>query len=475
MTPHESELHSLLQTTLEWYRHYERRRDELPVRPHDLEERITSFIEPTLTNDGVGAAAALDEALERIAPAMANLATRDFSLVIGASTSAASVGDVLTTLWDQCVILHSYNSMAPAVEVQAGKLLLDLFDLPRDAFEGTFTTGCSASNLVALACARQWIGRQRGVDIAEQGLRVLPEITTFGGAPHSSIYKAAAELGLGRTSVQRITTLPGTLLVDPDALDAAMSRQDGPCIVVAAAGEVNTGGFEDLERIADICEARGAWFHVDAAFGLFARCSPRMTAMTAGIQRADSIATDLHKMLNVPYDAGFALIAARHSALLEENFSATAPYIGAGTVAPHPMNRRVENSARFRGLPTWMTLKAYGRRGYRDFIERCVNFANRLAHWIEESADYQLLTQPNFNIVLFHGRHEDGNALSVEENKRLIECINGEGTIYMTPTHCLGVAAMRLAIAKWDTNPEHIDAVERSLARGMKTFRNQQS
>jgi glutamate/tyrosine decarboxylase-like PLP-dependent enzyme len=459
-----------------------RRRDaaESPVRPPRLGELARGFAEATLPERGLGLSGALDEALARIAPGMASTSRRDFSLVIGGATGAAQVGDVLTTLWDPCVILHDHDTLAPTVEDHTGLLLLDLFELERGAFVPTFTSGASASNLVALACARQWWGKALGRSIAEDGLSGLPRPTVFSGTAHSSVRKALSELGLGRAALQAVDTLSGRTAVSPSALAAALRAQRasgaGPSIVVANAGEVNTGDFDDLRAIAELCREHGAWLHIDAAFGLFARCAPALRALTDGVEAADSIATDLHKLLNVPYDSGLVMLAARHRALYADVFSATAPYLGGGVPAVaetiHPMNRRVENSSRFRALPAWMTIKAYGRDGYRTFVERIAAQARELASWVAASPDYQLVVEPIFNVVLLRGRAADGAALTrADDNQRLLQHINATGKISLSAGSYQGSPAIRVAFAKWHTDDADLQITKAALAEAMAAYR----
>lgn len=477
----EAELGRALGRVVELFTERRRLAGSLPVRPPALAELRRTFHEPPLPEPGIGVESALREALERIAPGMANTELRDFSLVVGGATPAAQIGDLLTTLWDPCVILHDHDSLAPTVEDQTGLMLLDLFDLSREAFVPSFTSGASASNLVALACARQWWGKQLGRDLAEAGWAGLPQPAVFSGTAHSSVRKALSELGMGRVALRPVETLAGRTAVSPDALGEALRAHRnagaGPAIVVANAGEVNTGDFDDLEAIAQLCREHDAWLHVDAAFGLFARCAPASAALARGIEAADSIAADLHKLLNVPYDSGLVMLAARHRELYSDVFSAVAPYLGAGTSTAareiHPMNRRVENSSRFRALPAWMTLKAYGREGYRRFVERIMAHARSLADLVAASAEYRLVTPPIFNVVLLQGTEPDGSPIArAEDNQRLLHHINGTGKISVTAGAYRGQPAIRVAFAKWLTGAADVEIAAQALQLGIRGYRS---
>src|SRR5262249_36064122 len=155
----------------------------------------------------------------------------------------------------------------------------DLFHLPRERFDGTFTSGTSVANLIALTTAREWCGDRLGVDVTDDGVRALPDVRVYSVAPHISVVKALGIIGLGRKSFHPVGALPGREAMAPEARDQALEQARGaaaaPAIVVASAGTVSTGDFDDLTAIAEVCARRGAWLHVDGAFGLFARCCER--------------------------------------------------------------------------------------------------------------------------------------------------------------------------------------------------------
>ncbi len=379
---------------------------------------------------------------------------RYLGYVTGGSTPAALAGDWLISSYDQNLSSDG-DSIATTVERETLGLLRTLFGIP-EQFEGAFVSGATQANVVALATARQWAAQKVGIDTAQQGLWGLEPIPVLSGAPHSSILKAMSILGMGRQTLERVPCLAGRTAVDPQALAQRLAALNGkPAIVVASAGEVNTGDFDDLEAIAALCHQHEAWFHVDGAFGLFAACDPRHAHLLHGLEAADSITTDGHKWLNVPYDSG--IIFTRHLALQEQVFNASAAYLGVG---PDLLHRTPENSRRFRALPAWMTLMAYGRSGYQEIVARCCNLAQQLGQGIQQSLHFELLSPVYLDIVCFTLRGADS-----AQRDHLLDLLMQDGKVLLTPTVLAGKPAIRAAFVNWSTTEQDVSLVLESLER----------
>ena len=305
--------------------------ESLPTRPSGYV--LQELSHDALPDEGVGAIAALTMFRDKYeAQISGSPGPRYLGFVTGGSTPAALAGDWLTSAYDQNLATDG-DSIAMTVERETLNMLRDLFGIPKQ-FEGVFVSGATQANLVSIATARQWAAHRLGVDVAEQGLWGMPPIPVLGGAPHASILKALSILGMGHQSFQYIACLEGRQAVDPQAVAQHLATLRGkPAIVVASAGEVNTGDFDDIKALAEICKANGAWLHVDGAFGLYAACDPAFKHLLNGIEHADSITTDGHKWLNVPYDSG--IVFTRHVALQEEVFKASAAYLGTGSDLLH--------------------------------------------------------------------------------------------------------------------------------------------
>ncbi|MCB9160274.1 MAG: aspartate aminotransferase family protein [Caldilineaceae bacterium] len=403
-----------------------------------------------LPDTGMGSAAGMrlfDERFGRHMPA--SNGPRFWGFVTGGATPAALAGDWLVSTYD-LNLSAAANSIAPDIEHEALALLRALFGLPAD-LHGIFVTGATMANVTGLAIGREWLARQHGVSIAQQGLHAIPPVTVLSGAAHSSVGKALAMLGMGRSALQPVPTLPESReAVDIGALRRALAELQGaPCIVVANAGTVNTVDFDDLRAIAALKAEFSFWLHVDAAFGGFAACSPRFAHLMAGADQADSLTIDAHKWLNVPYDA--AMLFTRHRDLQVATFQNSAAYLGELTEPVDFVHLGPENSRRLRALPVWLTLMAYGRAGYRDIVERNCAQARRLGDLVDASDAFDLLAPVHMNVVCFAPRRADKDAIDA-----FLARLRDDGRVFLTPTVFHGRPAIRAALSNWRTEDSDV-------------------
>jgi glutamate/tyrosine decarboxylase-like PLP-dependent enzyme len=263
-------------------------------------------------------------------------------------------------------------------------------------------------------------------------------------------------LGIGRDA--RILARDGAGRLDVEGLERELAALDGaPSILIGNAGEVNAGDFDPLDALANLAERHGAWLHVDGAFGLFARVTPEAAPLANGVERADSVITDCHKWLNVPYDCGVAFV--REPTRLAAAFAAGAPYLPA-TDDPRPSFGYLapENSRRARSLAVWATLRAYGRDGYRAMVERHLALARRLAERVEQEPELELLAETRLNIVCFRWRPADTEDADLDElNRALGEALLEDGRVFAGTTTYDGNVAFRPAIVNWRTREHDVD------------------
>jgi glutamate/tyrosine decarboxylase-like PLP-dependent enzyme len=444
--------------------------DERPVLPEGADEAVGRFGGP-LPEEGVGALAAVEELAAATDAATASPGPRFFHFVTGGVTPAALGADWLASALDQNAFSWAGSPLGTRLETVAIAWLQDLFGLPAE-WGGALTTGATGANLAGLGAARQWWGEQHGRDVGAEGLAGLPPVPVLSsGFVHPSATKALAILGLGRRLV-RTYSRDAVGRIDLPALATALRELDGaPAIVIGNAGEVNAGEFDPIAELADLAEEHGAWLHVDGAFGLFARVSPRVAALADGVERAHSVIADGHKWLNVPYDCGFAFV--RDPGLLAKVFTLSAAYLPADEPEPTYGYLVAESSQRARSLAVWAALRAWGRAGYRELVERNLDLAQRLAGAVDEAPDLERLADVPLNIVCFRYRpagvpDEELNEL----NARLGEVVLADGRVSVGTTSFGGLVAFRPAIVNWRTDEGDVDllvAVVRELGASMGT------
>lgn len=437
-------IHNLLKTTTEVARRYFDQQDTLP--PGRV---VADLPYEDLPTQGWGAEKVLAYFEENFSDKIANTAgPRYFGFVTGGSTPAAVAGDWLVSAYDQNAA-GSSDSIAPPMERQTINFLKQLLGID-EKFWGSFVTGATTSNFVNLAIARQWIGKQHGIDFSNEGITGSTPFCVLSATPHSSILKSLSMLGIGRKSLIQIKTIADREAVDLDDLERTLKQINAPVIVVANAGTVNTVDFDDLDAIGKLKKKYNFWMHVDAAFGGFAACSEKFSHYVKGMNHADSITIDAHKWLNVPYDS--AMQFTRHKQLQGEAFQNQASYLG-GEVGDEFLHYTPENSRRFRALPAWFSLMAYGREGYREIVERNCSLAHDLGERIKSSKHFRLLAPVRMNVVCFTLRQEN---LTREMISAFLDNIRDDGRTFFTPTVYKGAPAIRAAISNWLTEEKDI-------------------
>jgi glutamate/tyrosine decarboxylase-like PLP-dependent enzyme len=429
--------------------------DSHVLRPGS-EELVRSWREP-LPEEGNGTLPAVEELASRgQAAATRSSGPRFFHFVMGGGTPAALAADWLTSVYDQSAYSWAASAFASGLEQIAVDWLGQLFELP-ESFGGVLVTGATMANFVGLTAARSWWADRLGFDVDEQGLADLPAPTILSsGYIHPSAVQAIGMLGLGRANIQRFAR-DGVGRLDVEALRERLDALEEPAVVIANAGEVNTGDFDPLLEMVELAEAHDAWLHVDGAFGLFARLAPATRHLVEGLERVDSIAADGHKWLNVPYDCGFTLV--REPLHLARALNVGAAYLPSPD-DPHPNMgfTAPENSRRARALAVWATLHAYGRSGYREMVERHLALAQHLAQRVDATPELERLADVPLNIVCFRARPNGVPEEQLDDlNRELGAELLQDGRVFAGTTVYEGKVAFRPAIVNWRTTERDVD------------------
>jgi glutamate/tyrosine decarboxylase-like PLP-dependent enzyme len=390
---------------------------------------------------------------------VASAGPRYFGFVVGGSLPAALAADWLVSAWDQNSGIYVLSPLVSVIEQIAGSWLRDLAGLPETMSYG-FVTGCQMANFTSLAAARHRVLARAGWDVEANGLFGAPPIqVAMSEEAHYTISMALRLLGLGANRVHKIST-DSQGRMRPDELASVLRAHQGPCIVCAQAGNVNTGAVDPLRQIAALAKERGAWLHVDGAFGLWAAASPHRASLVSGIELADSIATDAHKWLNVPYDCGVVFCtdeAAHRSAM-----SLAAAYIVATGSERDPHEFVPEESRRARAVPVYAAVRSLGRNGLAEMVERNCRQATRFADALR-AAGHQVLNDVVLNQVLV----SFGTA---EQTKRTIAAIQEDGTCWCGGTVWKGKTAMRISVSNWSTTDSDVDQSIESILRAARKF-----
>ena len=441
--PRDAQTAALLDDAARRARHYLATLDSRGVAPTPAAIAALAALDEPLPDAPTDPAAVLAQLDERVSPAtMAMAGRRFFGFVIGGALPSTVAASWLATAWDQNTGLARVTPGTSRLEQVALGWLRQLLGLPAGC-EGAFVTGATVANFTALAAARHAVLARVGWSVEADGLFGAPPIHVIvGDEVHPTVVKSLGLLGLGRSRLTRVPAdRAGRFRAD------ALPRLEGPTIICLQAGNLNTGAFDPFGPVCAAAREAGAWVHVDGAFGLWACASPELAPLAAGIDQADSWATDAHKWLNVPYDSGLAFV--RHPGVLPAAMAITADYLPTGTSERNPSDFTPELSRRARGVEVWTALRTLGRRGVAAMLERNCRQARRFAARFRE-AGYEVVNDVELNQVLV-SFGDPATTLQV------IDAVQRDGTCWCGGTVWQGRTAMRISVCSWATTDEDVE------------------
>jgi glutamate/tyrosine decarboxylase-like PLP-dependent enzyme len=435
--------------------------DTRPVPPAEPVESVLATVGGPLPEAATSAIEVVDLMARATQPGlMAIQSGRFFGWVMGGTLPAALASDWLVSAWDQNAGMRTPTPGVVALEETAGTWFLDLLGLPAAA-AASFTTGATMANLVGLAAARHAVLAGVGWDVEDRGLPGAPPVHVLAGAErHDSVDLALRYLGFGAPTLVAADE-EGRIRVEAlaTALDAV---PDGEAvIVVLQAGNLHSGAFDPFLQLVPMAHARGAWVHVDGAFGLWAAATPRLAPLVAGMADADSWATDAHKTLNVTYDCGIA--AVRDRVAVRDSFGVHAHYLAsADPEGPgNPYEGVPEMSRRARGVPVWAALRSLGRTGVRELVERLADRATALADGVRSVPGAKVLNDVVYTQVCF--AFED-DAQTQEVGTRLI----ADGSTWISGSRWQGRGVLRISVSNWTTDESDVERTLEAIRRAAK-------
>jgi glutamate/tyrosine decarboxylase-like PLP-dependent enzyme len=429
--------------------------EDRPVFPRATADELRASLHVPLQDEPLEPERVVEELAAAADPGIVAMPSgRYFGFVIGGGLPAALAADMLTSAWDQNAGLYAGGPSASIVEQVVREWVCDLLGLPPDASIG-FVTGTQMGSVTALAAARYRVLERAGWDVGRDGLAGGPPVRVLVGEKrHVTIDRALRLLGLG---APQTVAADAQGRMDVGALRAALAPGDGPTIVCAQAGEVNTGAFDPFDDIADLCAQHRAWLHVDGAFGLWAAASPRFRHLVRGAERADSWITDAHKWLNVPYDSALVLCndPEAHRAAMTVSASYLIQDDGARAVRDQ-VDWVPEFSRRARGFAVYAALRSLGRSGLAELVERTCDCARHFAGEIVALPGVELLNDVVLNQVLFRFPSD-------EETDDVLQRVQDAGDVWMSGTSWDGRRAIRVSVSNWQTTEEEIELALRSF------------
>ena len=442
----------LLRRTAEIAAEYLTSLPERPVRASASLDELRAALRVGLEDSPRPALQVIEELVAAADPGVVGTQSpRYFGFVIGGALDAAIAADWLTSVWDQNGAGYLGGPSAAVAEEVACEWLLDVLGLPGDAGVG-LTTGCQMAHFTCLAAARHRALAAAGWDVEADGLFGAPPIRVLVGAKaHTTVFAALRMLGLGSRRVELVPADDEGRMRAPE-LARLLPSGDGPALVIAQVGEVNTGAIDDMPVIARLAREHNAWCHVDGAFGLWAAASPALRGLVEGVAEADSWATDAHKWLNVPYDCGIAVVRDRTAHAAAMNSFAGAEYI------PPPQHDErqqaewvPEFSRRARGFTVYAALRELGRSGIAALVERCCDCARLMAEALARDPRVTVLNDVVLNQVLVRFACDGANVTD-----EVIDAVQREGTCWMSGTEWEGEPAMRISVSNWRTTEDDI-------------------
>lgn len=435
-----------------------------PIAATATTEELRSRLAKLLPEQGMAAETVIDELVRDVEGGILGSSNaRFFGWVIGGNLPVAIAADWMTSVWDQNA---ASNVTAPAeavVEEICGEWMKELLGIPRTA-SFAFVTGCQMAHTTALAAARHKLLRDRGWDVEAQGLAGAPPLRILTTQNrHESMLRSARLLGIGTEAIEYVGTDNSGRIEIGKLEEALRAAGQDPVVVWLQAGDLNTGVFDPFARACPIAHAAKAWVHIDGAFGLWAATSERYRHLLDGAEQADSWATDGHKWLNLPFDSGLVFVA--HAGAHRAAFAQDTSYAVPLEALRNQKDWNPEWSRRGRGFPAYAAIRALGRAGIAEIVERCCSLAERLVTGIGKLPGAEVVAAPIINQGLVRFLAEDGDHDRATDE--MIRRIQQRGVAWFGGATWRGMRVMRVSVCNWLTQESDIEKAQASVREAL--------
>jgi aromatic-L-amino-acid decarboxylase len=442
-----------------------------------MPQAVVAALQEGVPEEGVGAEQAYQDFIDLVRPyPNGNLHPRHWGWVQGNGTPLGMMADMLAAGLNPH--LAGFNQAPAHVEHQVVGWLAEMMGFPAEA-SGLLVTGGSMANVLGVTVARHAALTRAGFDVREHGLqgasnaRHMPRLFCYGSSEtHGWARKAVELLALGNSALRRIP-VDSEYRMDLVALKKAVQndRKSGglPCCVIGTAASVNTGAIDDLAAIADFCSGEKIWFHVDGAFGALLRLSDKLRPLVSGLEKADSLAFDLHKWGYLPFECACVLV--RDPEIHRDTFSTRASYLdetARGVIAGGlPFAERGLDLTRgFKALKVWLSFKAHGTRAIARIIEQNVEQSRYLVGLINDHPQLELLAPAPLNVVCFRYRpagYPEGDLNGM--NKEILIRVQESGVAIPSGTVLQGRYALRCANVNHRTRRSDFELLINAVVR----------
>ncbi len=374
--------------------------------------------------------------------------SRHFGYIPGGALYPAALGDFLAAISNKYAGSFFANPGSVRLENQLIRWIADLMGYPETA-AGNLTSGGSIAHLIAITAARE--------DFKLKAKDYHRAVIYVSAQTHHSVLKGLTVAGMREAQIRyipvdksyRMQTAQLPAMIEKD-------RKKGliPFMLVATAGTTEVGAIDDLDALADVCEQKKVWFHVDAAYGGFYILCEEVASRLKGIERSDSFIIDPHKGLFLPYGSGVVVVRDKRHILAANSYHANYMQDALQDEELDPASLSPELSKHFRGLRLWMPLKLFGLKPFRAALAEKIYLARYFYKQIQQIQGYEVGPFPDISVVLF--RYIPGEGDTNEVNRALVKALLEDGRVFLSTTTIEGRYYLRLAVGAYRTHLQDV-------------------